>query len=116
MCSIDYDNYPELWRETERTARKAHRCDSCGGPIAPGSRYVDHFSKIDGEAYSEKLCADCKGARAEFCDAHGAGVCNPSYFPRLLSECVFDGDPESDTRWRPMLTALQARRGGRAHG
>lgn len=98
-----------MWSETERRARKAHRCTSCMGAIQPGTRYTVHFSKYDGETTSEKLCAQCRDSRQDFADAHGGMLPLPSYFPTLLRECIAEGDEESERRWKPMLEALTLR-------
>lgn len=109
MCEISLEP-AEVWNETPRKARKKHECSSCGGVIQPKETYSVHFSLCDGEPRSEKICEPCRQAREEFSDAHEALTPTPSYFPRMLGECVAEGDPESEKRWKPMLAALVARR------
>ena len=108
MCQIELEPC-EVWIETERRARKAHRCSCCAGGIPSGALYTVHFSVQDGEAVPEQLCGACADARGAFARAHGEVVPTPSYFPTLLWECIAEGDPESETRWRPMLDAIRAR-------
>jgi len=118
MCSIDLEPC-DLWVETERRARKPHRCSCCGGVIAAGARYTVHFSKFEGAMTSQKMCAPCREAREEFAEAHfGAGfagdayIPQPGYLPQALAECIADGDEESERQWKPMLTAIRARGAG----
>lgn len=108
MCSIDLE-YCEVWSETKRKARKGHACSCCRGAIQPGEAYIVHFSIFEGDRTSGKLCGPCEVARKEFSDAHDSGTPTPQYFPKLLLECIHDGDEESDARWRPMLDAIDAR-------
>ena len=108
MCYIELETC-EVWSETERKARKAHTCSCCRGPIAPGERYVVHFSVLDGDATSEKSCLACHAARMEFGDAHESAP-QPSYFPTLLRECIVSGEGDSEAKWRPVLEAIEARR------
>jgi hypothetical protein len=107
MCAIDLEPC-DVWRETERTARKAHRCSSCGGQIAPGARYLSHFSMFEGDYTYNKMCLLCRDDRKTFSDDHGIGP-TPGYFPRLLADCIADGDEESESKWKPMLERVQAR-------
>ena len=114
MCDIDLEPC-DVWSEVERTARKAHRCSACGGPIRSGERYTVHFSKYEGEVCSAKMCVACGAARQEFAEAHGsdygsASLCQPPALVGFLRDCIADGDDESETRWKPMLTAILARR------
>jgi hypothetical protein len=109
MCDIDFDPC-DVWRETRRKARKQHTCDCCGGTILPGTHYVSHFSLFEGDTTSEKICAACDADRDVFGKEHGTYPC-PSYFPEVLTECIADGDEESEKVWKPMLAALRLRKG-----
>ena len=108
MCDVELEP-SDAWTETERTARKEHRCSACRGRIAAGSRYLVHFSKYEGAIITGKLCGDCRADRDTFCRSHYALTCTPSYFPTLLADCIADGDEESEQAWKPMLAAMQAR-------
>ncbi len=110
MCVIELDPC-YMWSESERRARKAHRCSCCAGPIHPGERYLVHFSIFEqgDEPKSEKCCAWCRDARGAFSHAHDEMLPLPSYFPTLLRDCIADGDPASESQWKPMLSALEAR-------
>jgi len=57
-----------VYRETEHTARKAHRCESCPALIMPGDRYVDHFSITDGDSCSVRFCLPCAALIAAIWD------------------------------------------------
>lgn len=109
MCIIEMEPC-DVWSETQRTARKAHRCSSCRGPIGPGERYTVHFSIYDREMTRAKLCGLCLADRMEFTESHGGDLLipDPASFPTLLRECIGE-DEESARRWTPMLTVLEAR-------
>ena len=40
-------------------ARKAHTCEECRLPIAPGDRYARHAGAFDGMGYALPLCLRC---------------------------------------------------------
>ena len=43
-CACDYDYQATVYRKSEHTARKQHKCYECGSPIMPGERYSSFFS------------------------------------------------------------------------
>lgn len=103
MCSVDLEPC-EVWSETPRQARKAHRCSCCGQTIARGETYVAHFSVLQGDVTAEKLCGRCGAFRDEFSAAHGDELIpTPSYFPQMLADYIADGER---ARWEPMLTTI----------
>jgi hypothetical protein len=108
VCDLDYMEEVTLWREDWRTARKGHRCSACRGPVAPGERYVVHFSVFDGSAASEKICGLCYADRGEFAQDHESLIPVPSAFLDALVECVDEG-PEEKARWGPVLDNMRAR-------
>jgi hypothetical protein len=107
MCYVELEP-AEVWEEKKRKARKAHKCNSCLRTIAKGEVYHTHFSIYEDSPTSNKICAECFADRAAFGDAHDC-VGTPEYFPRMLAECVSEGDP-GDARWRPMLERINASR------
>lgn len=120
MCDIDDGERCEVWCETQRRARKPHRCNACHGPIGEGEIYLVHFSKFEGYVSSEKMCVECELARQEFADAHNGVLWSPSIMRAMLTECIDEGatadeeggtivDPE-DARWQMMVEAMDARR------
>ncbi len=113
MCMIDLEP-AEVWRETNRTARKEHRCSCCQRGIYPGERYMVHFSVFEGSATSEKCCGQCESDRADFANAHDGTLCTPGFLVEMLSECISE-EPESKETWQPMLDRMmrvrRARRG-----
>ncbi len=110
MCEIDLDGYRcELWNETERRARKQHKCDSCYRAIQPGERYVSHFSKFEGEVTTEKICADCNEDRKEFSSAHGEIYFSPGSWLEVVYDCMSE-DEEDRERWQPMIDRVKVRR------
>lgn len=119
MCDIDDGERCSVWSETQRRARKPHRCDACSGPIGIGEIYLVHFSVFEGYTTSEKMCVECEVARDEFADEHNGMLCTPSGMRETLRECISEGtsaddegnavvDPE-DARWQAMLDAMAAR-------
>ena len=106
MCELDLEPC-EVWNQTERTARKPHRCDCCRRPIGQGQRYVNTFWKFEGEVGTAKACADCQVDIKAFAAAHGGSQFMPDYFVDVLKECIWDGDPESESVWKPMLERVR---------
>lgn len=117
MCEIDLEP-ADVFLDTSHKARKEHRCACCGGPIARGERYLRHFQVFEGTAISERCCAACAADREAFADADGHGFSAPSYFPEMLSNCIFfdDGDVvvsvaerAANNRWIAMRDGIRAR-------
>lgn len=77
-CFCDYDS-PLAYGRAEPIARKAHRCEECGGVIAPGERYERVFGVWErGRPEVFKTCPRCIALRDWvsahvpcFCWAHG---------------------------------------------
>lgn len=46
--------------EQIRVARKAHKCDGCGGGIAPGEKYTACSGMFEGYFYAAKHCPCCR--------------------------------------------------------
>lgn len=112
MCTY-YDDGErcEVWRETQRLARIAHRCDCCGRTIAARTLYVRHFSVYESDSCDEKCCIECDAARRTFSAAHGNLEFVPSEFLHELYYCITEGDEESERLWRPMIAAIKQRGG-----
>ncbi len=109
MCVIDLDDdCSDVWNETPRKARKAHKCYCCRRQIQPGETYIYHSSLFDGHWTWEKCCAECEADRVEFAAAHGGARMNPGSFPEMVNECISEGD-EEDSRWVPMLERIRER-------
>ena len=121
MCTIDLDERATVWRETFRTARKPHKCRCCFSPIAPGDRYMEHFSVFDrgSRATYEKACVPCATIIERFATEHDGIRFSPSSIGDMLSECAEyaypDEDDLSDTErepldeWGEALNAIHAR-------
>lgn len=110
MCDIDLDGQCDVWRETTRTARKQHKCSSCGGVISSGEKYIEHFDIFEGESNTERCCMACDADRQEFCAAHNV-MLGPNSWEHYLSECIYDGGHDEDGRkWGPMLKRQEERR------
>lgn len=111
MCDIGDDAEPfETVCETERKARKPHRCDCCSGIISAGETYLNHFSKFEGEINSEKMCAACLRDRKDFVDEHGFFT-TPSDTPDNYRDCVDARDDfASMLKWSRALRRISNRR------
>jgi hypothetical protein len=73
MC----DEYPEMYNEIERKARKQHMCCECFNPILKDSVYYDISGMWDGEFDRMRAHKDCHE------------------FYRMLNEQSFTGEPYS---------------------
>lgn len=62
MC-WDYDEYPAVYNERTRRAKKRHRCVS-GCWIEPGMEYSYATTLYDGRWYETKCCLPCKALSA----------------------------------------------------
>ena len=67
-CSWD-DDAPTIYRKSEHTARKEHRCCECGRTIRPGERHEYVFGIWDGRAETCSTCTHCLSIR-EWVVAH----------------------------------------------
>lgn len=56
----------EFYDERIVTARKAHICDECGGPIAKGERYERKSYRVEGEFCTDHICDACHEVAGEF--------------------------------------------------
>lgn len=111
MCDISDDEQCSVWSETTPIARKSHRCDGCGGPIAKGERYRRVFFAVDGHASTEKECAACSTVAAEYLAVNGMRW-TPSQMRLALTDCVdYEGeDSEDGQRWAAAIEAMDLRR------
>lgn len=107
MCEVSQDGYCDAYRETERTARKPHKCDACGATIKPGKRYAFASGIFDGEPFSTRSCLPCERARKEFGKAHRVGI-SPDALEEHLQECIAEGDGDTK-RWRILYARLRSR-------
>ena len=57
--------------ETQRTARKRHRCVWCWQFIEPGERYSDERSVCDGNMQHHKWHPECREAMLAEAEAEG---------------------------------------------
>jgi len=58
MCMIG-DDFVEMLRSTDPTARKEHRCAECGRTIGVGEQYRNEVYVFDGEMSTHKTCRHC---------------------------------------------------------
>lgn len=115
MCDYDQDDYGgevcTLYiNKWVRAARKEHLCRSCGVTVKAGERYMRHFNLYDGEVTTEKVCFVCGDAIEEFGRLHSFVPGTPGDTPRILEECIENGDEVSRAKWAPILSTIEARR------
>lgn len=67
-CYCDYEP-ATVYRKSEHTARKEHKCYECGRKIRTGERYERVFAIWDGDANSIATCPHCIAIR-EWVTAH----------------------------------------------
>ena len=60
MCSTDYD-FPRLYKQNYRRARKGHSCDECRRTIDSGESYLYSFAVYwdNKHPYMYKTCINC---------------------------------------------------------
>lgn len=88
----------DCYRETPRTARKAHRCCECMATIEPGERYVVCSGVSEGKGWSYKLCAFCHALFGQIWQIPGWVPEDGPSFGGLcawLHECFWRDDPSS---------------------
>lgn len=56
---------PELIAKKTVTARKQHRCRSCGMTVQPGDVYLREVLKYDGRLYTWISCLSCEAITDE---------------------------------------------------
>jgi hypothetical protein len=125
MCTIEMDDYCEVWKETFQHARKQHRCSSCRTMIQPGDRYMKLFMIYDHSPSQEKVCLVCESLWRSFTEAHDGGL-SPENLQEMLSDCVadlrwvqfksaagrldyFEDMDDNEKQWRRYLAALKLR-------
>jgi len=64
--SVEVDVYPEFYIETNRKARKVHKCTECRRDILPKETYMTIAGKWDGVIQTYKHCADCQSIITQF--------------------------------------------------
>lgn len=62
MCSIDDAEPWTVYSQTERRARKDHRCCDCGRIIAKGERHTYATGLMEDSWYEYRACAHCMAA------------------------------------------------------
>lgn len=83
-CSVDIDDYADIYREEFPKARKTHKCCECRGEIKPGQKYQNSTMLFDGHWDQFKTCMPCYHIRRRYCP-------NGSYIEGLrerISDCL----------------------------
>lgn len=107
MCEIyNEGDVCDVWGQKTVRARKAYRCDECGGRIAPG----DHHERInalhEGFWSRHRVCATCWDIWDRFAAEHRCMIIIGG-LEELLDECVGDDDHSG---WVGDLAGMQQRR------
>lgn len=86
---------PQLLRETKPTARKPHRCSTCGGPIRSGDIYTRATLVYDARLYDWLDCPACVADHvwAYVADWCGCGDTNTDCAQEWACEAVIHGAP-----------------------
>jgi hypothetical protein len=90
---------PTVFAESDRRARKPHRCDCCHEAIAPGQRYGNTFGVWDGNASTIKRCSRCQAIYDHLCALPG----DSEYSVALRLDCGRTYEEE----WGAMPLAAQ---------
>jgi len=65
MCMIDdAEDFAVIWEETERKARKTHKCTECRREINKGERYLTIASLCDSKWWNYRHCQHCQASTA----------------------------------------------------
>ena len=64
----DGDGMADVFRAGMVTARVAHKCTECDGPIEPGQRFERIGMKYEGRWAVDRLCSACSEISREFFD------------------------------------------------
>lgn len=59
MCSIS-DDYPEIYKERARVAKKEHKCSECSRLILTGEKYRSAFMVFESHPAAFKTCRHCR--------------------------------------------------------
>lgn len=73
-CEWGEGEMPEWAHSHMRTARKAHVCCECRGPIKVGSRFEYTSGKWDGHFETFKTCGYCANLRAALVSKTEGGI------------------------------------------
>ena len=116
MCEIDLGDPCEVWVPSTAVARKPHRCDGCRRVIQPGEKYHKTFARFEGEDASSKHCRDCGRDMDAFSKAHEQQLPHPTGLVDAVQECIDEGSPNEERRWKAMLARIRARGSGDTPG
>jgi hypothetical protein len=110
-CNCDYDPC-DVWDETKRKARKAHKCTECRGAIKPGETYTVINMLFDGSWSTAKRCEDCS---VVVCDlgkltkAHGGCFCyGIGQLPQDMCDLAGSTDEKGLKLLEPVFHAFNA--------
>lgn len=64
----------EFYSQTERKARKEHRCSVCQGTISIAEKYIHYVGRYDGIFFDDKYHLTCQAVINEYCGRNGVDV------------------------------------------
>lgn len=80
----------QVLRNATPTARKAHTCDLCGGPIQPGEQYDRQTNIYDGRVYDYCICVPCRDVVAALVEWFDDYLDDEGYGTELADEWARD--------------------------
>lgn len=106
-CDCDLD-YPDVYRERDRRARKGHRCSDCSGVISKGEVYTVISGLWDGSWSSYKRCQDCTTVLCDIGKLAGGCDCVPmgELYGYLSEESCYGRLPKENIN--PVIAAFNA--------
>lgn len=108
----DYgDDYPDVYREENRRARKSYTCSECGGAISPGEPYRSHHSlyKCYGGWQVSRTCSACLIGPAAFVERNCGSWLLEGLFEGLSASYSDGAISDEFTRARVEVWLDQAR-------
>lgn len=94
-CSVEVDEYPDIYSIKLRKARKPHICCECGCNIKIGKTYEYTTMLTEGEWLEFKTCAPCISIRKRYCpDGWYFGFLNEH-----ISDCLGMNYITGETYW-----------------
>lgn len=71
FCDCEFDERPDVFRESKRKARKEHHCCECGVVIKVGEMYEHTTGRWDRFFSTFKTCLTCARLRRDYCAPYG---------------------------------------------
>lgn len=105
MCSCDLER-PDIFEQTQRRAKKTHKCSECGCNILPASKYWSISGLWDGKWGNFKQCLSCEAIADRFMDETDCCYCVGGLYQDLQDSDFLIFDEESQ-RWESTVEWLR---------